>query len=426
MWKALDYVDVARFCNQNGAHATTIDAVRIGLGLDPGNAMLHVYRAAAYDEFGRSAEAIADCERAIELAPRSHAAVLALITLALVRDRIGDAAGAFAAAQTAISIDPADREAHAVLGTLLAWHGAYPAAWPELECHWLDERIAFMQRFTGLSEWDGADIAGGRLLLVHGQGIGDMIQMLRYVPRLRERGIEVVIESPASMLPIVRATLGVGAVFAKDAAPRESYDAYARMISLARFFNEDAAPEHARVPYVTADDAPIAAWAARLGPRTERTRAGIVWAGNPYHLNDRRRSIPIAELAPLARVSEVEWISLQVGPRANDAAPPGLTLRRFGDAAFGTFAETAALIANLDLVIAADTAVAHLAGAMGKPVWVMLPWRCDWRWRPAAALTPWYPTMRLLHADDPTWAAPVAAVVAALRQAAGDTATGSG
>ncbi len=146
----IDYVEAARFCNAYGAHATTIDACRLGLAADPGNAMLYVYRAAAYDEFGRSEEAVADCEAAIRLDPQGKPAVLALITLALVRERLGDHAAALAAANDAIAIDPADREAHAVLGTVRAWHGEYPAAWPELECHWLPERIHFRTRFPEL------------------------------------------------------------------------------------------------------------------------------------------------------------------------------------------------------------------------------------------------------------------------------------
>jgi tetratricopeptide (TPR) repeat protein len=188
MWKALDYADVARFCNSYGAHATTIDACRIGLSLDPDNAMLYVYRACAYDEFGRLPEAVADCEAAIRLDPRGPGAVLALITLALVRERQGDSPAALEAAHAAIAIEPADREAHAVLGTLRAWHGDYPAAWPELECHWIDERMQFRQRFPDLAEWNGEAIDGRRLLLVHGQGLGDLLQMLRYVPRLRAAG----------------------------------------------------------------------------------------------------------------------------------------------------------------------------------------------------------------------------------------------
>ena len=116
---------------------------------------------------------------------------------------MGDREAALAAAREAIALEPADREAHALLGTLLAWHGDYPAAWPELECHWLDERIAFRQRFPDLNEWDGEPLDGRRLLVVHGQGLGDLLQMLRYVPRLRERCASVVLECPPAMLGLL-------------------------------------------------------------------------------------------------------------------------------------------------------------------------------------------------------------------------------
>jgi hypothetical protein len=417
MWKALDYVDVARFCNANGAHATTIDAVRTGLTLDPDNAMLYVYRAVAYDEFGRSDEALADCETAIRLAPGTAAAALAGITLTLVRERIGDTAGAIAAANAAIAVDPANHETHAVLGTILAWHGVYPAAWPELECHWIEERVACMQRFPGASEWNGEDVAGKRLLLVHAQGLGDLLQMLRYLPQVRERGATVTLEAPESMLELARAMAGTHTtVVAKGTSARDAFDVYGRMMTLARLCGEDGTPGHSTVPYVHADPARCAIWERRLGSRDGRTRAGIVWAGNPFHMNDRRRSIPVDALAPLARIARMDWYSLQIGPRANDVAPPGFGMTRFDGAAFDSLSATAALIAQLDLVIAADTSVAHLAGAMGKPVWLVLPWRPDWRWSPQAETTPWYPTMRLFHATDPTWTAAIERVATALTE----------
>lgn len=409
MIDGLDIVEAARFCNASGAHATTIEAVRLGLAADPDNAMLYVYRACAYDEFGRSAEAIADCEAALTIAPQGESAVLATITLALVRERIGDTAGALEAARAAIALDPAARDAHALLGTLLAWHGAYPAAWPELECHWIAERVTFVQRFPGRAEWNGEEIAGKRLLLVHDQGLGDMLQMLRYIPRLRERGATVLLECPESMLDLVRETPGVDAFVVKGTIARDAFDVYGRLMTLARLCAETGVPGNSGVPYIAADPQRSAAWAAQLGARDGRRRAGLVWAGNATHPNDRRRSIPPDALAPLAALPNVRWFSLQAGPNASDPAPDGLALERFGDA-LATMADTAALIAQLDLVITADTSVAHLAGAMGKAVWVALPWRPDWRWMPGSPTTPWYPSMRLFHATDPAWTTTIATI----------------
>jgi tetratricopeptide (TPR) repeat protein len=414
LWKALDYVDAARFCNAHGAHATTIDACRIGLSLDPDNAMLYVYRACAYDEFGQLTEAVADLESALRLAPRGPAAVLALITLALVRERLGDSSGALEAASNAIAIETADREAHAALGTLRAWHGDYLAAWPELECHWLDERMQFRQRFPGLAEWNGEPIDGCRLLLVHGQGLGDMLQMLRYLPQLRKRTADLVLECPGAMLGIVRALAGESDVFVTGTAPRDRFDVFARLMTLARLCGEDGTPGHSGVPYVAADDERKRAWAARLAPRDGRLRIGIAWAGNPEHPNDRRRSIPFEDFAAFADVSNVDWYSLQYGPHANDPAPPGLSLTRLGDA-ITDMSDTAAIVAQLDLVISIDTGLAHLAGAMGAAVWLLLPWRPDWRWSPTAHDTPWYPTMRLFHAGVQSWPALMPGVAHALR-----------
>jgi hypothetical protein len=417
LWKAFDYADVARFSNAHGAHATTIDAVRVGLSLDPDNAMLYVYRACAYDEFGRSAEAIADCETALRLEPQGRTAILALMTLALLRERIGDGDGALAAARQAIAIDPSDREAHSLLGTLLAWRGAWAAAWPELECHWIDERVAFRQRFPGLREWNGEDISGRRMLLVHNQGLGDIVQMLRYAPQVRARCAELLLEVPPSMLELARGAAGIDAVFPKGTTPRERFDGFARVMTLARLCGEDGSPAnvhvHVHVPYLQPSADRLATWAQLIGPRAERTRVGLAWAGNPFHQNDRRRSIPIERLAPLGNIEDVQWFSLQIGPRAADAARAGFELTRF-DASIGDMADTAALIAQLDLVIAVDTGVAHLAGALGKPVWLLLPWRTEWRWPPIAETTPWYPTMRVFHSQDPSWNAAVVAVLDAL------------
>jgi tetratricopeptide (TPR) repeat protein len=413
MPSSVDFAEAARVFNAYGQHASTIDACRIGLAENPNDPMLYVYRACAYDEFGQCAQAVADCKAALRLAPSGQAAVFALITLALVRERQGDHAGALDAATTAIAIEPADREAHALLGTLRAWHGDYPAAWPELDCHWLDERIRFRRRFPDLTEWNGEPIDGRRLLLAHGQGLGDLLQMVRYVPRLRARGAQVLLECAAPLVELLRPMPGISDVFVSGTAPRESFDAFARAMSLARLCGEDGAPGHSGVPYLVAGPTQTATWEQRIGPRDGRRRVGIAWAGNPIHQNDRRRSILLTQFAPFAAVPNTQWFSLQYGPRATDPAPPGLTITRL-DNEIADMSDTAAAIAQLDLVISADTSVAHLAGAMGVPVWLLLPWRPDWRWSPTTGDTPWYPTMRLFHANEPTWTNVLAEAAAAL------------
>ena len=366
--------------------------------------MLYVYRAVAYDELGRLPEALLDLYAALEIAPAGPIAVHARVTLALVRRRIGDLAGALDAAREAIATEPNDREAHALLGTLLAWNADYPAAWPELECHWLDERITYMAAYPDLREWDGEDIRGKRLLLVHGQGLGDMIQTARYLPQLRARCERIIIEAPAAMIELMQRVDGVDEVVAKGDVRRETFDVFARMMTLPRLLGETGAAQPG--PYLFADPDRVAAWAPRL-PEAHDLRVGLVWAGNPFHQNDRRRTIPIGELAPLASVANVRWFSLQVGPRASDDVPQAFAMTQFGSTLV-SMADTAAVIANLDLVISVDTAVAHLAGALGTPVWLALPWRCDWRWQPFASTSPWYPSMTLVHAIVPSWTGVVA------------------
>ena len=274
MWKALDYADVARFANAHGAHATAIDACGIGLSLEPENALLYVHRAAAYDEFGRSAEAIADCERAIALEPHGRGAILAGITLALVHEREGRHGAALAAADAAIAIDPNERESHAVRGTLLAWNGAYPAAWAELECHWLDERIRCMHRFPGRAEWNGDDISGRHLLLVHAQGYGDLVQMLRYLPRVRERCARITLEVPAALLSLATSFEGADGIVLKETTPPEAIDVFARMMSLPRILGEDGHNANSGVPYLMAPDTAVFDWARRFAAPDARARVG--------------------------------------------------------------------------------------------------------------------------------------------------------
>ncbi len=232
----------------------------------------------------------------------------------------------------------------------------------------------------------------GRTVLLHAeQGLGDSLQFVRYAPRVAARGAQVVLEVQPGLVALLRQSLPQATVIAQGGSlPR--FDLHCPLASLPQVFGTEVHSVPATVPYLHADPARRAAWRQRLG-RPAGPRIGLVWAGCPQHPDDARRSISAERLVPLlTALPQAQWISLQLG--AGRAA--GLPLF---DAApwLDDFAATAALVAELDLLLAVDTAVAHLAGALATPTWLLLPQQADWRWLLARADSPWYPTLRLFR-----------------------------
>jgi hypothetical protein len=234
------------------------------------------------------------------------------------------------------------------------------------------------------------------------QGLGDTIQFIRYAPLLAARGARVIVECPPDLADLLRTVAGVADVVPRP-NPLPPFDVHAAVLDLPRLFGTTLATVPANVPYVTADPARGQKWFAKVtssisvppGPRV-----GLVWSGNPKHANDRNRSIPLRAFEPLAALTHVTFFNLQKGPAAGQMSDSTLTLKLIDHTAkLHDFADTAALIAHLDLVITVDTSVAHLAGALAKPVWVLLPKVPDWRWMLDRADSPWYPTMRLFRQD---------------------------
>ncbi|MBI3710034.1 MAG: hypothetical protein HY246_20500, partial [Proteobacteria bacterium] len=247
------------------------------------------------------------------------------------------------------------------------------------------------------------------------QGLGDTIQFIRYVPLVAALGGRVVLQVSPELKRLLQAFPGVERLVAPaDELPR--YDVHLSLLSLPRAFATELPTIPDDVPYVTAEPAAVRAWGQRLAAYRGR-RVGLVWAGRPEHRNDRNRSLQLQKLATLAAVPDVTFLSLQKGPAAAQLAgpPAGFSPVDLGQE-LGDFADTAAVIANLDLVISVDTSVAHLAGALGRPVWCLLPFAPDWRWLRGREDSPWYPTMRLFrqrrHGD---WSDVAARVVEALR-----------
>jgi tetratricopeptide (TPR) repeat protein len=349
--------------------------------------------AAALALAGRFEEAVERSQQALDLAPAHRNASVnqgrALIELL----RVDEAAEV---SDRAVRAHPGDAELQWNRGMANLLAGRLKAAWPDHEVRW---RIVKRDRPTlGLPQWDGTQSLRGRtLLLLAEQGLGDAIQFLRFVPMLAVEAGRVLVQLPKPLVPL---TLGLppNCTVLREGEAFPPPDFELPMLSLPLAFGTTLASVPAPIPYLHADAARRAAWAERLPPRRgSGQRIGLVWSGNPEHKNDGNRSIALSRLHGLKRLPH-QFVSLQPQVRDSDlqALADWPELKHFGTA-LQDFAETAAVIANLDLVISVDTSVAHLAGAMGAPVWVLLPHCPDWRWLLGRPDSPWYPTARLFR-----------------------------
>lgn len=356
----------------------------------------------AYNNFGmylsehdRPGEAVTHFEQAIALAPNSAGAHHNLASTLLNQDQVDAAAARF---EQALAIEPDLADAHAGLATCLLTSGNYERGWREYE--W---RLRVPERALpplGPPRWQGEPLAGRRLLLYAEQGLGDTLQFIRYARLFKERGARVVLAVPAALGPLLASHPDVDELLILG-VPHASppCDFHLPSLSAPLALGTTAATIPAVVPYLSPDAALADHWRQELAA-IEGFKIGVVWQGSRTYGFDRLRSFPLAQLAPLARLPGVRLVSLQKGFGSEQVAGvdfPLLDLAGRLDEQTGPFLDTAAVIAGLDLVVAPDTAIAHLAGALGTPVWVALQFSPDWRWLRGQDDTPWYPTMRLFR-----------------------------
>jgi hypothetical protein len=243
----------------------------------------------------------------------------------------------------------------------------------------------------------------GKTVLIHSeQGLGDTIHFYRYLADMQKTGCNLIFEAPAALVPLIATQRGKFTLVGKG-APLPDFDLQCPLMSLPLIFKTTVETIPASIPYFVPAPAKSKAWRAKLGEKT-KPRIGIVWSGNPKFANDIRRSMPLKTLLPVLG-DGVEWHALQkdIRPEDREALETHGNILEHG-AELNDFADTAALIGELDLVVSVDTAVAHLAGAMGKPVWILLPFHPDFRWLRDREDRPWYPTARLIRATkDGDW-----------------------
>jgi tetratricopeptide (TPR) repeat protein len=363
------------------------------LALQPDFASGHLNRANALRELKRFEEALASYDRAIAQRP-DYAEAFANRGVALQDlKRLDEALASF---RRAIAIEPDYAEAHYQEAMCRLLIGDFERGWQKHEWRWQSRQLKGSRRQLRQPLWLGTDEIAGKTILLHAeQGFGDAIQFARYAPLVAARGARVVFEVQKPLRELMQSLPGIAHIVSQgDRLP--PFDIHCPLLSLP--LATGTMPSV--TPYLRAPADAVAAWNERL-VSSRRPRIGIAWSGSPTHKNDHNRSIALESFLSCLTGVEAAVLSLQPDVRGSDAA----VLQERGDIAhFGgalqSFADTAALIANLDLVIAVDTAVAHLAGALAKPTWILLPFIPDWRWLLDRDGSPWYPTMRLFRQDE--------------------------
>ena len=409
-----------------GQHEEAVRSYEAALARDPQHARAQNNLGNALHELRRYEEALTHHEAATCADPSfGDAWVNAANTLR----RLSRLEEALSYSEQALARNPDHAEAHSSHGATLAAMGHYDEAsrsyrraldlkptlaeatwnealarlsrgelregWPLYEARWKVKSLNLTRFCADQSPWLGEEPIEGKLILLHAeQGYGDSIQFCRYAPLVAAQGARVVLGVPGALHRLMQSLDGVETIVAQKPLP--PFDLHCPMLSLPLALGTDLATIPAKVPYLRADPAAQSAWDNRLGPRSA-PRVGFVWSGRPTHTNDANRSIPLKDLLPLTRC-DIQCVSVQREIRPSDLhALTGLSsMRRLGED-LTDFADAAALLSELDLLITVDTSMAHLAGALGKPVWILLPYVADWRWLRDREDSPWYPTARLFR-----------------------------
>ncbi len=377
---------------EQGKFERAADCYETAIRYNPGCAAFHSNLASLLQRQGRIDEAVRHCERTVSLNPDSPDAHYNLGSA--LRDA-GRCDEAIVQNDLAIRLRPEYAEAHWNQAVACLLKGAFRKGWREFEwrrkTNW---RVSSYPHKHQKPRWDGKSFAGKRLLVHCEQGIGDCIQFVRYLPLVKARGGTIVFEAWKSLHGLLKDFDGIDELveLSFDAESRAQFDYHVSILDLPAIFatTEQTIPDC--VPYIHADPITSAKW--RQEPGGPAPKVGIVWAGSARHINDHNRSCRLDSFEPLTRIQGVRLYGLQKGEPAQQAKEFPLT--NLGDC-FEDFTDTAGAINNLDLIISVDTAVLHLAGAMGKPVWALLAYAPDWRWMLNREDSPWYPTMRLFR-----------------------------
>jgi Flp pilus assembly protein TadD len=396
-------------------HERGIALLERAVALRPGNASWYAHLSSMQRATNRIQEALVSGQESVRLDPNNadH-----LVNLSLIFTDADDREKSAACLLRALGLNHKHADGHLAMAQNLLAQGNFEAGWMEYE--WRNETEAGKLTMPAMTSapWNGMRIPNGRLLLVGDQGYGDTIQFARYIGQAAERVQEIVLGCSEEMAPLLRDLPGV-TQFCHRWTDVPGHAAHCRLSSLPYLFGTKPDTIPAPIPYLKTDPARIAAWGERFATQLPAgvRRIGLAWTGRPTHPNDKRRSVPLSQLLPLADLGPAAFVSLQKPMPAGDAE----YISRFAYMTdlsndLTNFGETAAVIENLDLIVTVDTSMGHLAGALGKPVWILIPKAADWRWMLDRSDSPWYPSARLFRQDKPgDWEPVLASLRTALR-----------
>ena len=340
-------------------------------------------------ELGFLDQASKSYQHALQLAPSLHDSRVALATCLQMQ---GEVQQALVECAKVLKVAPEHAEAHWNYALLLLLLGNYTAGFREYEWRWKKRRFTSPIREFSQPRWSGGDLSGRTILIYAEQGFGDTLQFCRYLPLLVERGAQVLFECHQPLVALMQ-SLGTGITVLPFGRSLPDFDCHLPLLSLPYMLGSTLDTIPHKTPYLAAPEQVLPFWQSVMPVNTGQ-RIGLCWAGKSYP--DPGRRCPPGFLAPLSALPNVTWVSLQIAEKEFRQPFPLLDLTMLVQ----DFADTAALLEQLDLVITIDTAVAHLAGALGKQTWLLLPFAPDWRWGLERSDCPWYPTMRLFRQQE--------------------------
>jgi len=402
------YFNLGVVLQDKGQLDEAISCYQKALALNLNIAGIHNNLGLAFQNKGRIDKAINCYQNAIKLDPDFADAYNNLGISLQEKRQLNEAISCY---RKAIQINPNFADAHWNLSLALLLSGNFEEGWREYEWRWKVDKLIVTSRKFSQTLFNLENIFERTILLHAEQGFGDNIQFIRYAPLLARSGAKVIVECHKELYSLFENIEGVHQVIGFNEQPPPS-DLNCPILSLPRIFRTTLETIPANVPYLTVSSLKTRRWKERFMRDQSKLRVGLVWHGNPNDKNNMNRSMPFAHFSPLAKFTDIAFYSLQKGNASEQAKnlPMGMTFIDLTEE-INDFSDTAALIENIDLTISVDTSVVHLAGALGKPIWTLLPFAPDWRWMLNREDSPWYPTMRLFRQPSPgDWESVIAAV----------------